>query len=423
LDIQEAVKLVLSGRAVLFTGAGFSLGALNLRGEPFKTGRQFAAHLAGMVGLPETTGLEDASEWFTDQLGQGRLIEEMQQEFTVKQVSPSHVEMLSHPWRRLYTTNYDNVAEIAAAQSGKRLTPATLSDAIHTLPRTGTLSVHLNGFIDRLDASNINSDIKLTDTSYLTNTVATSPWATTLRQDLDAARAIFFVGYSTADIDIRRLLFERPSLKEKCFFIVGSAPDAVAKQRIERFGAVLNMDLGTFASTLKTAAKSHSPQSDLAPLNYSVQRFEPPTTRDTFEDRMVFDLFLHGDIDLLSGFLDGADCCLHHASLSGSSPAFKRRNGISGIENDPRRSLLFFAQTLIKRRRFDAAELDMAAPALACEIRHADFFLQDFFRGGVNHPALFAAENVVAGKFIPDFMHTRIADAVNQRRLEEFFFR
>ena len=42
--------------------------------------------------------------------------------------------------------------------------------------------------------STLDSDIKLTDTSYLTNIVVDSPWAVTFRHNLDAARAIFFVG-------------------------------------------------------------------------------------------------------------------------------------------------------------------------------------------------------------------------------------
>jgi hypothetical protein len=330
LEIHEALSAILAGRAIIFTGAGFSRGAVNLRNEEFKTGGPFAAHLAKQVGLPDTTGLEDAAEWFVEKLGQSRLIEELQQEFTTKQVSPGQIEVLSHPWRRLYTTNYDNVAETSAAQSGKHLVPATLSDALHTLPRTGTLAVHLNGLVTRLNATDVNSDVKLTDTSYLTNTVAASSWATTLRQDMDAARAVFFVGYSTADIDIRRLLYDRPSLKEKCFFILGSGLDAVTKQKIERFGTVLDMDLNAFAAALKKAALTFSTHTTLAPLNYSVRPFQPPIAPSAFDDRAIFDLFLHGDIRTEYVW----------QSLHGHLPYFVEssvaKNSIAYFENDYR---------------------------------------------------------------------------------------
>jgi len=225
LNLQEALEFVLAGRALLFTGAGFSLGAVNLRGTPFKTGRALARHLANLTGLPETTELEDAAEWFASKLGKDPLVEELQNEFTVKEVAQAHMELLRYPWHRIYTTNYDNVAETVAAQGGKRLTPATLNDSIQALPRTGTLCVHLNGFIDNLNPETLNAEIKLTNTSYLTNVVAESPWATTFQQDMDAVRAVFFVGYSTADIDIRRLIYERPALREKSFFVIGPQDD------------------------------------------------------------------------------------------------------------------------------------------------------------------------------------------------------
>jgi hypothetical protein len=123
---------VLAGRALLFTGAGFSRGAINLRGTQFKTGRELAKHFANLTGLPEATELEDAAEWFVNTLGKERLVEELQNEFTVKAVAPAHVDLLTYPWHRVYTTNYDNVAEAAAAQGGKRLTPCVLEDTIQS---------------------------------------------------------------------------------------------------------------------------------------------------------------------------------------------------------------------------------------------------------------------------------------------------
>ena len=247
--------------------------------------------------MPENTELEDAAEWFVGKLGKERLVEELQNEFTVKEVAPAQVELLRYPWQRVYTTNYDNVAETAAAQGGKRFTPATLADSVQALPKTGTLCVHLNGFIDNLNPETLNVEIKLTNTSYLTSTVAESPWATTLQQDMDAVRAVFFVGYSTADIDIRRLIYERPVLKDKSFFVIGPAIDPVAAQKISRFGAITGLDLSGFSAALAKAAASSSTAVAHTPISYCVRQFEPSSTVAAFEDRFVFDLFLHGDVN------------------------------------------------------------------------------------------------------------------------------
>jgi hypothetical protein len=126
--------------------------------------------------------------------------------------------------------------------NGLRLKPVTLSDNIKDVPKDTVLCVHLNGFVGRLTRSSLWSEIKLTDTSYLTATVATSPWATFFRQDLELAPAVFFVGYSLAAIDVRRILFESPKLKEKCFFALGISPDAATVHRASRFGSVLKVD-------------------------------------------------------------------------------------------------------------------------------------------------------------------------------------
>ena len=131
LEITQALEFVLAGRAVLFTGSGFSVSATNLRGVPFKTGKQFADHLSALSGLSEGTPLEDAAEWFTTRCGKSRMIEELQQEFTAMQVADAQVELLRCPWKRIYTTNYDNVAEAAAVRAGKLIIPATLSDTIN----------------------------------------------------------------------------------------------------------------------------------------------------------------------------------------------------------------------------------------------------------------------------------------------------
>ena len=167
---------------------------------PFKTGGALAEYLRGEAKLPEGTSLEDASEEFALQRGDAGLISELQQEFTAREVSATQIEILRQPWKRVWTTNYDNVAEISAARAGKRLTPVTLSDDRRDVPTSGTLSVHLTGYIDRVTQSNLWSEIKLTDTSYLTASIVQSPWSVLLLQDVQAARAVFFVGYSTSDL-------------------------------------------------------------------------------------------------------------------------------------------------------------------------------------------------------------------------------
>lgn len=294
MDLDEALGHVLDGHGLLFTGAGFSLGAVNLRGNPLKTGSEFARHLSALVGLPPDTRLEDAAEEFTEAHGEDKLIQELEQEFTVRTCAAFHMEILRFPWKRIYTTNYDNVAETAAAAVSKRLTPVTLSDKVRDIPKTSPLCVHLSGYVQRLAKSNLRSEIKLTDTSYLTSSFADSPWAVVFRQDVDVARAIFIVGFSLSDLDIRRVLFESAALKEKCFFVMGKSPDPVTSRRAFRLGTVLNIDTAGFAGYLGKKAATYVPPKQLGPLEYCIKRFKVPEAREDASDRDVFDLLLWG---------------------------------------------------------------------------------------------------------------------------------
>src|ERR1035438_8051141 len=97
MDLEEAIRYAWGGRSVLFAGAGFSRGAINLRGEPFKNGSQLAEHLAKMAGLPGSVGLEDAAEEFLSTLGADALMAELQNEFKAKHILPTHRQVAEVP--------------------------------------------------------------------------------------------------------------------------------------------------------------------------------------------------------------------------------------------------------------------------------------------------------------------------------------
>lgn len=167
MDLDRALEYALDGDAILFVGAGFSLGAKNLRAESFKTGRQLAAHLATGVGLSADTPLDDAAEEFARKHSSDQLIVELQQEYSAFEVAEHHLSIAGIPWKRIYTTNYDNVLETASTRLSRRLNPVTPADHIRAIPKDTSLCVHLNGYIDRLNRDTLWSDFKLTDTSYV----------------------------------------------------------------------------------------------------------------------------------------------------------------------------------------------------------------------------------------------------------------
>lgn len=294
MDYNQGIESVLDGEAILFCGAGFNIGAKNLRGTSFKSGAALSAYLSRLTGSPLDSFLEDAAEEFANKFGEDKLIEELQQEFLVKEISKSHQIVAQPPWKRIYTTNYDNVLETAYSKVSRKLIPVTLSQNINSLPNKNTICVHLNGFVPNIDRDNIWSEVKLTDTSYLTASISQSPWVNMFRQDISIARAVFFVGYSAYDLDIRRILFETPNLKEKCFFIIGKNPKAVTERKISRFGKVLKKDTDSFASVLDKKSKQYSPPNEKPFLGYCIERFVIPQTYNPPTDQSIFDLVMFG---------------------------------------------------------------------------------------------------------------------------------
>lgn len=297
MDLAKCIQGVLDGDAVLFLGAGFSLGAENVRGKQFMTGAAIASHFATLAGLPQGARLEDAAEAYAEVFGLDALMREVQEEFTANGVCSHHRQVAALPWKRVYTTNYDNVFEIASGQEGQRVTPVTLGSDIYKMPKDHRICVHLNGYVDSLDRGKILSELKLTDESYVTATIIDTQWAMLLRQDIRLASAVFFIGYSMYDVDIKKILAEAENTKEKVFFYVGPNPDWATQRKVSRYGSMLTASTEDFIKEAQDIAASYVPKdcNELRPL--SVRECKPPFPPKPINDQAFRDLLLWGKHD------------------------------------------------------------------------------------------------------------------------------
>ena len=186
MEFAEALTLARAGRAVLFLGAGFSCGTKNAGGTTMKTGQGFSDHLAGQVGLPSGTGLMDTAEAFLEQYGPDPLVAELLKEFDASELLPYQTALAKIPWKQIYSTNYDNIVEKSFKQVGLPLETVNPDIPVARIPKGKSVCIHLNGSIIDITPDKLQSQIKLTDTSYLTSSVADSEWGVRLRQDIDA---------------------------------------------------------------------------------------------------------------------------------------------------------------------------------------------------------------------------------------------
>jgi hypothetical protein len=258
VELQDAVNIARRGGAVAFLGAGFSLGAKNKTGAPIPSSADLKNILAGPISADPNTEAAVLADLYTDQLGETSLRRTIIESFSTQEVGIQHRQILSHPWRRIYTTNYDDVCELAADEVGRPLVSVTLSDAPDAQPSGSLLLVHLHGSI-RSYSQNQGSqiDFQLSASSYLSSRFPGSPWAPTLRSDIRFARAVFFIGYSLSDFDIARLLYDEDQLpsgemgvRDKVHIIRKSDTPEIEKKRLSKFGSVWPTDIAAFAALL-----------------------------------------------------------------------------------------------------------------------------------------------------------------------------
>lgn len=300
MELKEAIRSILDGEAILFTGSGFSANAQKANGESLCTAKTLAHKLLAECDFDEKEYVDDlgmASDIYKEMKGTYRLMDFLTNEFVAETLTPEQEYISTLPWFRIYTTNYDNVLEKAYQKAGKKLNVAVLSDRQSDYVDKRNLCVCLNGSLSRLREDKLTEEIKLTNSSYLTDSFRSSPWLNFFQTDLKTAKAVFFVGYSMQyDIDIQRIIFENNELREKTFFIMWEKELKANVLLAKRFGQSFPIGLISFADHIKEIQKNY----------VSVKRFHRPIlcfdeiivskSIPTIRDKETFDLFLKGDI-------------------------------------------------------------------------------------------------------------------------------
>ena len=298
MDIKEAIRNILNGEAILFTGSGFSAEAEKADGNRLSTAGTLAHELLSECGFSEDEYVNDlgqASEIYETAKGSLALLEFVKREFTAAKLSPSQQFIATLPWFRIYTTNYDNVLEKAWQDAGKHLNTVVLSDRQDLYQDKHTLCVCLNGSVTRLSEEKLTEEVKLTNSSYLTDSFRSSPWLNFFQTDLKTAKAVFFVGYSMQyDLDIKRVVFENRELRDKTFFIMWEKEPRANVMLVDKFGEAHRIGLQAFADMVKKEQKSYRVVKPMFQPLLCFDKVEISKTIPSVTDREAFDLFLKG---------------------------------------------------------------------------------------------------------------------------------
>lgn len=255
INTSDLIAKIASGKALLFTGAGFSSLTSNLSLDEPSEAKSLAHAICELGKFPQEVRDDDlrfVTEYYMENNNKSKLIDLLKKKYTIVNTHEVHNTICKARWKRFYTTNYDKSVEIASENSGKKVECIDISFPANPYYKRDNLCIHLNGSIDSLNEDSLESTFKLSTSSYISpESFIQSDWHYYFKKDLDRCSAIFFVGYSMYDIEIQKILHENSLLKEKTYFITRENTNRKTLFTLSKFGNVLPIGVEGFAKLIK----------------------------------------------------------------------------------------------------------------------------------------------------------------------------
>ena len=227
--------------SILFLGSGFSRQAKNIRNQHLPTHHALREEFAQMLGVaPDIYNVQTLADEIASRPDLN-LYQTLYELFTVQRLTSEQTALLRLPWRRVYTTNYDDAIEFSYTQGGVPFHSYTYSDPKPRRLRDRSI-IHLHGAIRWATEDNVLRQLVLNEESYARQHFERSPWYEELERDRRFCHAFFFVGYSLNDYHISALLLENPNVSKKTYFVNGGDTDTLFARRVAKYGSVLPLD-------------------------------------------------------------------------------------------------------------------------------------------------------------------------------------
>ena len=253
--LPEKISELDPSSSILFLGAGFSLGAKNIRGHDVPCSDGLRTELANILQVsPSAYTLET----LVDEIHSRRdlnLHRTLYQLFTVSKLQHYHTKILDLPWRRIYTTNYDDAVEFHGSKGDSRRPSYTYDVPKPRKLQPGTI-VHLHGAIRNTTEENLLTQIVLSENSYIRTHFEKSTWYDEFIRDLKFCDMCFFVGYSLRDYHISALLLQHHVYQRKTYFVTKNETDAILSRRLSPYGKILPIGIHRFAEICRNVSKS-----------------------------------------------------------------------------------------------------------------------------------------------------------------------
>lgn len=242
--------------SVLFIGSGFSAGATNIANEKVPAGYPLLERLADALGEEvKDLDLKSAADEFLSR-NDLSLYELLYETFTISETLPYQREIVSLPWARIYTTNYD---DIVSRVKGPDFPFFTFDE-----PRPRRLPqafvVHLHGSIRRANEENADDQLILNSKSYDVITHQYLHWFHEFQRDRRTFDACYFMGFSLGDHHISGLMTSGEESVKRTYFVSKKDPKPSFTRRASDYGEVVPIGFESFAELAKKLPKPERPQ-------------------------------------------------------------------------------------------------------------------------------------------------------------------
>lgn len=315
MELLQALKYALDGDAVLFLGAGFSYGGINVAGSKMKVGKDLSYAICDDLGITRSDNLTISSSRYIEdencKKGLDKFIDFLRGELICVQTTSEQDTICALPWTRIYTTNYDNIIELSGEKQGISRESITITNARYSSARNMEQAIiHINGFIKNLDKNTFYDEFKITDDNYNRDGMLQSPWRNLFETDLKKAKAIIFIGYSLKyDQELVRCIANL-NIREKCIFIDCEELCADDEFKIKRYGTLHKIGTTGLAEQIKQISENYMPH----PKQIELSGFEKREIISYYSDEQysskdVIDLLVKGDLNI--HYINQDGYCIH----------------------------------------------------------------------------------------------------------------
>lgn len=315
MDLREGIRHALDGEAILFLGAGFSYGGKNKKGTEMKVGAGLSHAICDDLGIEHSDDLTiTASRYLEDDQCKKSLeefIDFLCGELECVETTSDQDKIIKLPWKRIYTTNYDNIIEKSSEKQKIIRESITITNERYVAGRNLEQAiVHINGYIKKIDKTSFFEEFKITDDNYNRDGLLQSSWRHLFETDLRREQAIIFIGYSMKyDQELVRCIANL-NIKDKCLFIDIPGITGDTEFKIKRYGELYKIGLNGLAEEVEQVSSSYVPKRKL----YELVGFEKVESSDYFTETSyssvdIVNLLIKGEVK--REFINQDGYCIH----------------------------------------------------------------------------------------------------------------